>query len=162
MTKPGTLICVNEQNSVTIQHSDETRFDENMGTNLQTYYKHFYIGCLKTQNIILQKKKKKKKKYFYSPSEICLAGTLLQHRLSTVECYCLPSHTVFDQRGTLPAIARDGVTSVRDRLTSSSQQCWLSSHLYTVAYSVGVPSVRHPGSAMGITSRGGFLFLWLF
>ena len=24
--------------------------DENMGTNLQAFYKHFYIGCLKTQN----------------------------------------------------------------------------------------------------------------
>ena len=23
--------------------------DENMGTNLQAFYKHFYIGCLKTQ-----------------------------------------------------------------------------------------------------------------
>ena len=23
--------------------------DENMGTNLQAIYKHFYIGCLKTQ-----------------------------------------------------------------------------------------------------------------
>ena len=24
--------------------------DENIGTNLQAFYKHFYIGCLKTQN----------------------------------------------------------------------------------------------------------------
>ena len=23
--------------------------DEKMGTNLQAFYKHFYIGCLKTQ-----------------------------------------------------------------------------------------------------------------
>ena len=23
--------------------------DENMGTNLQAFYRHFYIGCLKTQ-----------------------------------------------------------------------------------------------------------------
>ena len=44
--------------------------DENMGTNLQAFYKHFYIGCLKRQkqqlhfvkikNIFFVSKKKKK------------------------------------------------------------------------------------------------------
>ena len=34
--------------------------DENMGTNLQAFYKHFYIGCLKTQTQQLHFVKKKK------------------------------------------------------------------------------------------------------
>ena len=34
---------VNDQNLVL------WAIDENMGTNLQAFYKHFYIGCLKTQ-----------------------------------------------------------------------------------------------------------------
>ena len=33
--------------------------DENMGTNLQAFYKHFYIGCLKTQKQQLYFVKKK-------------------------------------------------------------------------------------------------------
>ena len=37
---------VNDQNLVL------WAIDENMGTNLQAYYKHFYIGCLKTQKSI--------------------------------------------------------------------------------------------------------------
>ena len=37
------LLCVNDQNLVL------WAIDENMGTNLQAFYKHFYIGCLKTQ-----------------------------------------------------------------------------------------------------------------
>ena len=37
------LLRVNDQNLVL------WAIDENMGTNLQEFYKHFYIGCLKTQ-----------------------------------------------------------------------------------------------------------------
>ena len=37
------LLRVNGQNLVL------WAIDENMGTNLQAFYKHFYIGCLKTQ-----------------------------------------------------------------------------------------------------------------
>ena len=37
------LLRVNDQNVVL------WAIDENMGTNLQAFYKHFYIGCLKTQ-----------------------------------------------------------------------------------------------------------------
>ena len=37
------LLRVNDQNLVL------WAIDENMGTNLQAYYKHFYVGCLKTQ-----------------------------------------------------------------------------------------------------------------
>ena len=37
------LLRVNDQNLVL------WAIDENMGTNLQAFYKHFYIGCLKTQ-----------------------------------------------------------------------------------------------------------------
>ena len=37
------LLCVNDQNLVL------RAIDENMGTNLQAFYKNFYIGCLKTQ-----------------------------------------------------------------------------------------------------------------
>ena len=42
-TESGTLLCVNDQNLVL------WAIDENMGINLQAFYKHFYIGCLKTQ-----------------------------------------------------------------------------------------------------------------
>ena len=37
------LLRVNDQNLVL------WAIDENIGTNLQAFYKHFYIGCLKTQ-----------------------------------------------------------------------------------------------------------------
>ena len=37
------LLRVNDQNLVL------WAIDENMGTNLQAFYKHFYISCLKTQ-----------------------------------------------------------------------------------------------------------------
>ena len=37
------LLRVNDQNLVLCV------IDENMGTNLQAFYKHFHIGCLKTQ-----------------------------------------------------------------------------------------------------------------
>ena len=37
------MLCVNDQNLVL------WAIDENVGTNLQAFYKHFYIGCLKTQ-----------------------------------------------------------------------------------------------------------------
>ena len=37
------FLRVNDQNLVL------WAIDENMGTNLQAFYKHFYIGCLKTQ-----------------------------------------------------------------------------------------------------------------
>ena len=39
--------------------------DENMGTNLQALYKHFYIGCLKTQKQQLHFVKIKKKIFFF-------------------------------------------------------------------------------------------------
>ena len=39
--------------------------DENIGTNLQAFYKHFYIGCLKTQKQQLHFVKKKKKLFIY-------------------------------------------------------------------------------------------------
>ena len=41
--KQQNLLRVNDQNLVL------WAIDENMGTNLQAFYKHFYIGCLKTQ-----------------------------------------------------------------------------------------------------------------
>ena len=79
--------------------------DENMGTNLQAFYKHFYIGCLKTekQQLHFVKIKNKLLLFIYlfilkiwagrvyigqgasqygqgaSPSEIGLAGTLTQY-----------------------------------------------------------------------------------
>ena len=56
MTKSDILLRVNDQNLVTIQHANETRsghnfegLNEYMVRNLQAFYKHFYIGCLKTQ-----------------------------------------------------------------------------------------------------------------
>ena len=42
------LLRVNDQNLVLWP------IDENMGTNLQAFYKHFYIGCPKTQKQQLQ------------------------------------------------------------------------------------------------------------
>ena len=39
----GTLLRMNDQNLVL------WAIDENMDTNLQAFYKHFCIGCLKTQ-----------------------------------------------------------------------------------------------------------------
>ena len=71
--------------------------DENMGTNLQAFYKHFDIGCLKTQKQQYHFVKIKTKLIFFfliragrmeigqgasqygqgaAPSEIGLAGTL--------------------------------------------------------------------------------------
>ena len=56
MTKWGTLLRVKDQNSVTIQHANETRSSHNFvgnwwkhGHKSASSYKHFYIGCLKTQ-----------------------------------------------------------------------------------------------------------------
>ena len=79
MTKSGTLLRVNDQNTTKIwsQSSMRTKrglgtilwaIDENMGTNLQAFYKHFYIGCLKTQKQQLHfvnYKQKLKFKYFF-------------------------------------------------------------------------------------------------
>ena len=51
--------------------------NENMGTNMQAFYKHFYIGCLKTQNQPFNFVKKKKKKnsnlivFFNSGRALC-------------------------------------------------------------------------------------------
>ena len=39
--------------------------DENMGTNLQAFYKHFYIACLKTQKQQLRFVKIKNKVIFF-------------------------------------------------------------------------------------------------
>ena len=42
-TKSGTLLRVNDQNLVL------WAIVENAGTNMEAFYRHFYIGCLKTQ-----------------------------------------------------------------------------------------------------------------
>ena len=44
------LLRVNDQNLVL------WAIDENMGTNLQAFYKHFYIGCLKTHFVKIKNK----------------------------------------------------------------------------------------------------------
>ena len=53
------LLRVNDQNLVL------WAIDENMGTNLQAFYKHFYIGCLKTQKQQLHFVKIKNKLIFF-------------------------------------------------------------------------------------------------
>ena len=53
------LLRVNDQNLVL------WAIDENMGTNLQAFYKHFYIGCLKTQKQQLHFVKRKNKLIFF-------------------------------------------------------------------------------------------------
>ena len=47
-----------------------------MGTNLQAFYKHFYIGCLKTQQQLHFVNGRKPVRAGHS-AEIGLAGTLL-------------------------------------------------------------------------------------
>ena len=44
--KQHKILRMNDQNLVLCAP------DENMGTDLQAFYKHFYIGCLKTQKQI--------------------------------------------------------------------------------------------------------------
>ena len=104
------LLRVNDQNLVL------WAIDENMGTNLQAFYKHFYIGCLKTQKQQLHFVKIKNKLIFFliiilfliraghvqigqgasqygqgaAPSEICLAGTLIYITISTWGYQILP------------------------------------------------------------------------
>ena len=60
MTKWGTLLRVNDQNSATIQHANEMRsghnfvaIDENMGTNLQAFYSSSAVWKHKNSNYIL-------------------------------------------------------------------------------------------------------------
>ena len=53
------LLRVNDQNLVL------WAIDENMGTNLQAFYKHFYIGCLKTQKQQLHFVKIQNKLFFF-------------------------------------------------------------------------------------------------
>ena len=53
MTKWGTLLRVNDQNSVTIQHANETilwAIDENMDTNLQAVTSIFTLVVWKHKN----------------------------------------------------------------------------------------------------------------
>ena len=45
--------------------------DENMGTNLQAFYKHFYIGCLKTQKQQLHLVKIKYTFFLFSINFFC-------------------------------------------------------------------------------------------
>ena len=54
------LLRVNDQNLVL------WAIDENMGTNLQAFYKHFYISCLKTQKQQLHFVKIKNSFIFFS------------------------------------------------------------------------------------------------
>ena len=53
------LLRVNDQNLIL------WAIDENMGTDLQAFYKHFYIGCLKTQKQQLHFVKIKNKIIFF-------------------------------------------------------------------------------------------------
>ena len=72
MTK--SLLLVNDQNSVTMQHANETRFgtagtilwaiDENMGTNLQAFLHRLSENTTAIRFSKLNYKKKKKKNLF--------------------------------------------------------------------------------------------------
>ena len=91
MTKWGTLLRVNDQNSVTIQHVNETRSSHNFvgdwwkhGHKSERGYKHFYIGCLKTQkqqlHFVNKNKIKNLKNYFKYIFVLNNSGRALDNR----------------------------------------------------------------------------------
>ena len=57
-------------------HTILSAIDENMGTNLQAFYKHLYIGCLKTQQQLhfVNDKKKFNFLFFFPGQGACKSG----------------------------------------------------------------------------------------